>query len=101
MTPPALRRTALLRAGVACARPLAAGGSRAGSTPTPRSVLHIRPPHSHCHFTHSQGWGGTVTCLLWPRWCPCLHLRAVVLVSGPRGKVVVVVVMEGSCGWKD
>lgn len=44
MTPPALRRSALLRAGVACARPLAVGGSRAGSTPTPRSVLHIRLP---------------------------------------------------------
>lgn len=28
--------------------------------------------------------------------------RAVVLVSGARGRVVVVVVvMEGSCGWKD
>ena len=66
-------------------------------------VCPAHPPPSlplPLHPLSGVGWDGHVLALA--QMVPVSPPRAVVLVSSARGRVVVVVVvvMEGSCGWK-
>lgn len=84
-----------------CKAPCCQGG--AGQDPPPPPGLSCTSARSlplPLHPLSGVGWDGHVLALA--QMVPVSPPRAVVLVSGARGRVVVVVVvvMEGSCGWK-